>query len=129
LVETLAQAAGTLAHVGMLRREWVEPFGGRPMVSLAELEARVDDPDALDALLLGADVALARFPAVMLNPALSAALRHGRPLEASQLGELALEEGYSGLVRAYDPDGAFLGVAERLADRRVVARRLFVTGG
>ncbi|MEE4185097.1 MAG: tRNA pseudouridine(55) synthase TruB [Gammaproteobacteria bacterium] len=128
LVETLAQAAGTLAHVGMLRRLWVEPFAGQPMVTLDALQEGAGDPSRLDTLLLGADVALARFPALRLNAALSAALCNGRPLEAAQLGAQPLAEEYCGLLRAYDPSGTFLGVAERLDDRRVVARRLFVAG-
>lgn len=128
LVETLAEAAGTLAHVGMLRREWVEPFAGRRMVTLEEVEGLAADSAALDSLLLGADAALSRLPALRLDDASSVALSHGRPLEATRLAEGSLQEDYCGLLRAYDPHGAFLGVAERLKDRRVVARRLFVTG-
>src|SRR5690606_13644483 len=54
LVEDVAAALGTLAHVVALRRLGVGPYEGQAMVTLAELEARRAQAgnDALDALLL-----------------------------------------------------------------------------
>lgn len=126
LIETLAESMSTLAHVGMLRRELVEPFVDQPMVTLDALEGMADDIAAMDRLLLGADAALARFPALTLDANASAALRHGRPVQQAQQGLEAPESDYCGVVRAYDSSGEFMGVADLLQDGRVVAKRLFV---
>jgi len=124
LVETLAAHMGTLAHVGALRRLWVEPFETAPMVSLAEIERLAGNHDALDAHLLGADAALPQLPPVQLDARSCQHLAHGRPVPEAR----ERCPGYTGLVRAYGPNQRFLGVAELLDDGRLVVRRLFDRG-
>jgi tRNA pseudouridine55 synthase len=117
LVEDLAAAAGTVAHVAELRRLSVGGFAEGSMSTLAAIEAAAEaGPDALQRLLLPPDAALGTWPAVRLDPGQAARIRHGQPIDAA-----AAEPG---MVRLYAGDDGFLGVGERLADCRIVPRRL-----
>lgn len=118
LIESIAEAAGTVAHVSALRRLCVEPFEGRPMISRAQLEALANDPDALDTLLLPVDSALVAQPDVQLSANEAFYLRNGHAV--SHVGP-----NLSGFVRLYDENRLFLGVGEVLDDGRVAPRRLF----
>ena len=118
LGEDISRALGTCGHLIQLRRAWVEPFRSAPMV-------------ALDAVLEGAargehlqspDMALQALPQTRVNAAQVATLRHGQPLEP---GAASIEGVVTGRrVRVYGPEGAFLGLAELLADGRLQPRRL-----
>ncbi|MEO7387092.1 MAG: tRNA pseudouridine(55) synthase TruB [Gammaproteobacteria bacterium] len=122
LIEDLARALGTLAHVTVLRRLAVEPFGGQPMVALGDLEALAgrpgeEDPQALDALLCPLEVALPDWPAMRLDG--PSALR------VSQGGLVQPPDGFApGPVRLYGPSDIFLGVGELRSDGWVAPRRL-----
>lgn len=122
LVEDIAGAAGTVAHVGDLRRLAVSPYREDQMVSLDVLEAaaRSDDAEAL-ALLLPVDSGLAALPA--------------QSLTASQAGQLCrgqvVHDGAGhpeGLIRLYGPAGGFIGLGEYGPDQLLRARRLLATG-
>lgn len=112
LAEDLARLAGTCAHLTALRRQWVEPFAGLPMVSL---EAVCAQPDAVP--LLPADAALPQLPAVRLDPDAARRLGHGQ--------QVAGVTAAPGRCRLYAPDGVFLGVGELLPDGLLQPRRLF----
>ena len=118
LVETLAEAMGTLAHVTALRRTALEPFEAQSMVTMEELEPLAEDQGALDELLLPADVALTPFPAVHLTQDEAFYLGNGHPV-----GHAPAE--ITGLTRIYDHNERFLGVGEVLPDGRVAPKRLF----
>jgi tRNA pseudouridine55 synthase len=120
LVEDLARSAGTVGYVAGLRRLALGAFAG-PMLTLAELTAAAGAGlRALDGLLLQADSALSGWPAVRLEAAQACRIRQGQ--------HVAGESGPPGLVRLYEGNHVFVGVGERLADCRIVPRRLMVEG-
>ncbi len=122
LIEDVAAALGTLAHVTALRRLGVGPYEKRPMHTLAELEAKRETGGeaALDALLLPVDSAIADWPLVSLDADMSYYLRRGQPV-------LVPRAPTEGLVRLYDESGGFLGIGEVADDGRIAPRRLLAT--
>ena len=67
LVETIAAAMGTLAHVAALRRLSLGPFAANGMVTMEQVEAGRRIIRRLDALLLPVDAGLEGLPAVELS--------------------------------------------------------------
>ncbi len=114
LAEDIAVALGTLGHVGVLRREYVEPFAGQPMHSLASLEA-IRAGGAWPPLL-PIDAPLGHLPAVRVE------LEKARRLCAGQ-AVLAAGAPRAARVRLYQ-DQTFLGMGETDAAGRVHPRRL-----
>jgi tRNA pseudouridine55 synthase len=91
------------------------------MHTLAELEALAEEgTERLATVVLSADSALEALPAMTLAAADAARLAQGQLVELAAGGAL-------GLVRVYAPDG-FLGVAERMPEGRLRAKRLLGTG-
>jgi len=122
LIEDLAVSLGTLAHVIVLRRLSVEPFGSQGMVTLEQIEAAAGlgpDPDltAMDALLQPLEAVLPNWPSVELDTASALRVRQGGPVVAPG----GLEPGP---VRVYAPGSRFLGVADLQGDGLLVPRRL-----
>ena len=119
LAEDIGKALGPGAHVLRLRRIAAGPFTEAEMITpeaLAHESGR--GRAALDDLLLPPDRALADYPALRLNQAMSRALCQGRAVSAPDLSE-------SGPARLYDDLGRFLGLgvvtdAGRLAPRRLL---------
>jgi tRNA pseudouridine55 synthase len=117
LVEDVAAAAGSCAHVTALRRYAAGPFGAG-MHTLEALEALAEQgPGRLTAVMLPADSALETLPAIRLSAADAARLMQGQVLD--QAAE-------AGLYRLYGPDG-FIGVGASEAPGRLRARRLLDT--
>jgi tRNA pseudouridine55 synthase len=117
LGEDIAGRLGTLGHLTRLRRTWVEPFRDMPMVSLETALAGAENHAQG---LLPADVALQALPRARLTSEQETALRHGQAIRCATdpvtpVGRRA---------RVYGPDGAFLGLAEALADGWLQPRRL-----
>ena len=122
LIEDIAEACGTLAHVAALRRLAVEPFDETPMVTMDELEAAASEGLAsLDRLLRPVDEALAGWPEVQLGQNDAYYLRLGNPV----FGGAGRPPGR---VRLYGEDHRFLGIGEILGDGRIAPKRLFVPG-
>lgn len=119
LVEDIAQAAGTLGHVAVLRRTSVEPFAGLPMATMEVLEAAGEaDEEALERFLLPVDAALKEFGAVNLSSEQTRFVRQGNPVQMA--GSRA-----TGMYRIYGDEGDFIGLGEVLADSRLAPKRLF----
>ena len=117
LGEDIARALETAGHLSQLRRTWVEPFRALPMVTLeAVLEGA-----ASGAGLLSPDAALQAMASVALSAPQLTQVRHGQPVVGHVAGA---EPGRR--VRLYGPDGAFVGIAEVLADGRCQPRRLLL---
>jgi tRNA pseudouridine55 synthase len=114
LAEDLARAAGTVAHLSALRREYVEPFQGQPMVTL---DAVLADPRSVT--LLPADAALPQLPPLHLDAEGVLRLRQGQRLP------LGTASPAPGRCRVYGPDGAFLGIGEVNPGGVLQPRRLF----
>jgi tRNA pseudouridine55 synthase len=122
LAEDVGEALGCGAHVSMLRRTRVGPFGDDALVTLAQVEeAAARGDEVLDALLLPLDQALADWPAVALEPNSAFYIRRGQAV-------LVPRAPTAGLVRLYEPGERFIGVGEVLDDGRVAPRRLLHVG-
>lgn len=118
LVEDLGEALGCGAHVAELRRLGVGPYGAEHMVGLETLRACAEQgPEALEALLLPVDTAVADWPRVDLDPDSAYYLRQGQAVQVPGAPT-------QGRVAIYGPGGRFLGVGEILEDGRVGPKRL-----
>lgn len=121
LVEDIATALGTVAHVAALRRTAVGPFSGEDMISMEQLQALAELEEggqpALDRLLLPLSSALGHWPVVSLDADSSYYVKRG---QAVQVPNAPTE----GMVRIHDQDAEFIGVGEILDDGKVAPRRL-----
>lgn len=106
LAQDLGAALGTGAHVSALRRTGFGPFALADAVPLARVEALADD-GVLP--LLSPSAAMTAYRAVIADPALIAAIRHGRQQALHALGapRTAAE-----VVRIESVDGALVAVVE-----------------
>jgi tRNA pseudouridine55 synthase len=121
LIEDIAAAVGTVAHVGALRRLAVMPFEGRAMSTLDELErlaAGQEGPAALDRLLLPADVALPGWPAVVLDAEMAAQFVRGQQVPAPAGAA-------PGSVRVYAEPQEFIGIGTLGAGGMLAPDRVF----
>ncbi|HFD87876.1 MAG TPA: tRNA pseudouridine(55) synthase TruB [Gammaproteobacteria bacterium] len=117
LVEDIAKAMGTVAHVETLRRTHVDPYESREMITFEHLERFAEEGlDRLDACLMPMDQALVRWPSVRLDQSQSRRIVHGAILDWS-------EDSDPVQCRMYSDQGAFLGLGEIL-DKRLYPRRL-----
>jgi tRNA pseudouridine55 synthase len=118
LAEDVAEALGTCAHVTLLRRLAVGPFGlGSVMHSLAALEQGGREAVVnLDALLLPVDSAVAHWPKAELTGDAAWYFAKGQPVFLP--GAPA-----RGQLRVYAAQ-RFLGVGEIISDGRLAPRRL-----
>ena len=85
LGEDLARRLGTCGHLTRLRRPWVEPFRGMPMVTLEDAIAG-SQSGAQPGWFLKPDAALGHLGAVSFDAEGVAQLRHGQP--ARGIGEM-----------------------------------------
>ena len=120
LVRDLGEALGCGAHVGALRRLWVEPFVEPVMYTLEQLEGLAEQGEgALEACLVPLEDGLIAFPRVDVDAIGVASFRHGQPAPCAAGGV--------GEVAVFGPDGACIGLGERRADgvwpRRVLLAR------
>ncbi|MCH7510450.1 MAG: tRNA pseudouridine(55) synthase TruB [Proteobacteria bacterium] len=119
LVEDIARALGTVAHVIVLRRLGVGPYAEGRMYKLEELEALAEQGmERLDELLLPVDSALKHWPSVELGADSAYYLMQGQAVMAPGAPS-------SGKVRLYDEGHGFLGIGEVKLDGRVAPTRLF----
>ena len=118
LVEDVAEALGTCAHVTVLRRLAVGPFGlGSAMHGLAELEAAAQAGSAaLDGLLLPVDSAVAHWPKAELAGDAAWYFAKGQPVFVPGAPT-------AGRLRVYAAQ-RFLGVGEIISDGRLAPKRL-----
>ncbi|HMM44102.1 MAG TPA: tRNA pseudouridine(55) synthase TruB [Candidatus Macondimonas sp.] len=121
LVEDVAVALGTVAHVHALRRVALGPFalddGSHDMAALQRC-AEAGSFAALDDLLMPLDAALQHYPALAVNEALAFYLGQGSAVTVPST------EPAGTTVRLYGPGKRFLGMGEMLADGRCAPRRL-----
>ena len=118
LIEDLAEACGSLAHVSALRRLCVGPFEESGLVTMEQIEAAAGDGFAsLDALLLPADAAVSDLPAVELSASESFYVQRGNPVAAARGTR-------PGPVRLYAKAQGFIGIGEATLEGQVAPRRL-----
>lgn len=123
LAEDIGEQLGCGAHVSALRRLGAGPFTASQMVTVEQLNQALEEggPQALDALLLPLDSALASSPAVELTSVLSHYLVQGQAIMVPNAPT-------AGWLRLYDENSEFLGIGEVLDDGRVAPRRLLRQG-
>lgn len=127
LIEDLGEAVGCGAHVSVLRRTGVGAFESGTMITLEQLETVAEQGvEALDALLLNIDSAIADWPKVELDADSCYYLRQGQAVIVPRAPTDGLVAVYGKLSPA-DVEPSFIGVGEIQDDGRVKPKRLFVT--
>lgn len=119
LAEDIGAALGCGAHVAALRRTVAGPFDLSQSVTLDELIALQEEQgsEALDRYLLGSDAGLLDWPKVELSENTSFYWQNGQAVRAP--GAPA-----NGMLRVYNHQQEFIGVAEIDDDGLVAPRRL-----
>lgn len=117
IVDDLGQLLGCGAHVQHLRRTGVANYPVDQMITLADLEIAAEQGPP-DELLLPMDMPAIELASCVLNDADVRCFRHGNPFTRLDADDL---------IRVYDQDDVFWGVAERRDGgehwpRRVVVR-------
>jgi tRNA pseudouridine55 synthase len=115
LAEDIARSLGSCGHVALLRRLYVEPFEGEPMVTLDAVSACAEAGNLPP--LLDADRGVPQLPEVRLSATATARVMHGQPASAPDIAP--------GRVRLYDAQGRFFGIGEADGFGSVQPRRLF----
>ncbi len=120
LIEDIAEKLGALGHVAVLRRTGAGPFDDANLVTLEDLESRIeaDGPESADSWLLPLDHALTDWPKVELDPDTGFYLLNGQPVQAPGAPD-------EGSVRIYVDEMGLVGLGEILPDGRVAPKRLF----
>jgi tRNA pseudouridine55 synthase len=122
LVEDIAIALDTLAHVTALRRVVAGPFEIGTAVTVEQLQDAAErGQEAIDGYRLDAEVAVADYPAVYFEADETRRLLHGQRIRTDQSDKL-------GLVRLYGPGARFLGMGEIQPDGIIAPKRLFQSG-
>ncbi|KRA42432.1 tRNA pseudouridine(55) synthase TruB [Pseudoxanthomonas sp. Root630] len=105
LVRDLGETLGCGAHVGALRRLWVEPFRQPRMFTLEALQALAAEGGeaALDACLLPIEAGLTGFPRIDVDAEGARRLGQGQRLQGQPPCE--------GPAAVHGPDGRVLGLA------------------
>jgi len=117
LVRDLGEALGCGAHVGELRRLWVEPFLDPVMLSLEQIEAEAQ-ANSMPGWLLPLEAGLSGFPRLDLGTREAEQLRCGqRPGGFRDLPD--------GLHAAFDPAGRVVALVERMDGDVLASRRVF----
>lgn len=119
LAEDMAAALGPGAHLIGLHRTHTGGFDASGMVDFDQLQSEKDNGESLDSHLLSADVLVEHFAKKHLSEAESKRILHGQ--------DIANDGDYSDMVRLYDVDSRFIGLAEASASGRLQPRRLIVT--
>ena len=119
LVRDLGEALGCGAHVGALRRLWVDPFRQSPMYTLEALQAIAEQggESALDACLLPVEAGLTGFPRVDVDPAGGRRLAQGQRLRGYPPSD--------GPVAIHGPEDRVLGLGTVDAEGTLSPQRLF----
>lgn len=118
LAEELGAALGCGAHLGALRREAVGRLRLDHAIGLEALAALTDEQR--DAQLLPVDSLIQELPRLDLDLDSAWQLNHGQPVwrTALRVGQV---------MRAYAPDGAFMGVIQVDDEGRAAPRRLLAS--
>lgn len=119
LVEDIAAALGTIAHVVLLRRVAAGCLDQSRMITMAVIEeVAARGPEALDALLEAPDTVLPELPRVVADTDQARRLVSGQQVETPPGAR-------PGLVRLYGPEGRFLGLGRVREDGRLAPQRMF----
>ncbi len=125
LAEDIGAQLGCGAYVSRLHRNIAGPFDEVDTISVEELETLREECQAeeLDYLLKPMDAGIKHLMAVDLSEDTAFYFQQGQPVMAPQVYRDS-EEG--DIVRVFETNGPFLGVAEVTDDGRVAPKRLVV---
>lgn len=125
IAEDLGEALGIGGHVKTLHRTQAGAFLEEHAVSLEQLreERGEGEPDLLDHHLLPMDIPVADLPEIHLPESSAYYFGMGNPVMDSQVYRIG-DEG--DMVRVFDQDSLFMGVATITDDGRVAPKRLVV---
>lgn len=115
LAEDIALELGSCAHLKSLRRLDVEPFREQDMISLQELESRLES-ESPDEFLLPVDQGLSGWTVINLDESDALRFQHGNPVQVNT--------DHAGLVRVYNPTGKLLGIGEINDDKLLKPKRI-----
>lgn len=119
LAEDIGEQLGCGAHLISLHRTHTGGFEASEMITMDQLQQVRDDEGSIDHFLLPADILVSHFAKKNLSAAETARILHGQ--------DIANTENLTGMVRLYDPEQQFLGLAEASETGRLMPRRLIVT--
>ncbi len=105
IARDLGEALGCGGHITALRRTWVDPFRGVPMVTLDELQAVAETRGeaGLEALLLPVEAGLSHWPTVLVDSEQSRRLGMGQEVEVGMSGLKSLPRGVSSVAGPSGP--------------------------
>ncbi|KAF7774484.1 tRNA pseudouridine55 synthase [Pseudoalteromonas citrea] len=126
IVDDLGEKLGCGAHVIMLHRSKVGHYPSEQMVTIEQLEAKlqqakvegVEPSTYLDELLLPMDTALVDLPVVEISAEQGVAFSHGQVVVCGTVPE--------GIIKVV-ADGQFIGIGERNPDGHLKAKRALAT--
>ncbi|TMO74208.1 tRNA pseudouridine(55) synthase TruB [Pseudoalteromonas aurantia] len=126
IVDDLGEKLGCGAHVIMLHRSKVGHYPSEQMVTIEQLEEKLQQAKAegvepstyLDELLLPMDTALVDLPVVEITAEQGVAFSHGQVVVCGTVPE--------GIIKVV-ADGQFIGIGERNPDGHLKAKRALAT--
>lgn len=126
IVDDLGEKLGCGAHVIMLHRSKVGHYPSEQMVTIEQLEEKLQQAKAegvepstyLDELLLPMDTALVDLPMVEITAEQGVAFSHGQVVVCGTVPE--------GIIKVV-ADGQFIGIGERNPDGHLKAKRALAT--
>lgn len=119
LVEDISHALGSGGHVTMLRRVEAANYTLQDAISLDALQENSEDGDGLDSKLSAAENALSDWPEVILDDEMVQSLRYGQTVNPPPIVG-------TGLIKVFDEQHVFIGLAELLQDGTLAPKRIFV---
>ena len=118
LVEDIGRRIGCGAHVFQLIRTGISDFTKEQMLTVAELlKLSESGLSSLDEILLPIDSIIKQMPKVTLAHSISRYIENGQPV-------IIPHAPTEGLLRIYNQNHDFLGIAEVLEDGRIAPKRL-----
>ena len=121
IIDDIGEALGCGAHVTKLHRNFVADYPADQMVTLAQLEADAENSLNLDHYLLPLDSPVSFLNSAVLDNESANFFMHGQAINYPEV-----EEG--DLLRVYDENQTFLGIAEVDAEDMLAPKRLVVLG-
>jgi len=119
IIDDLGQALGCGAHVTLLRRNFVADYPVEQMVTLEQLEADREQALSLDDYLLPVDSPVAYLDSAEIDNESADYFSHGQAINYPNVME-------GDLLRVYDEDNRFLGIAEVDDEDMLAPKRLVV---
>jgi len=120
IIDDLGQVLGCCAHVTLLRRNFVADYPVDQMITLEQLEKDAEQGIDLDEYLLPVDSAVLHLDSAEIDSESANYFSHGQAINYPNLNE-------GELMRVYNHDGVFLGIAEVDDQDMLAPRRLVVT--